>query len=188
MLEITVERELIMTGIGGQGVQVGTRILAQAAAARGLKVMMFGVFHGSVRGGKTESTLVVSENEIEAPPIIAETWSAVALHEKHFGDVEPRLRRGGLCLINTSLFTRPVGRNDLDVIEIPMTAIAEELGNVMLVGMIGLGAYVTASKLVPMDSAVEAMRANIPPYRAKLIPLNEEAMARGADAVATKVS
>lgn len=188
MLEITVERELIMTGIGGQGVQVATRILAQAAAAQGLRVMMFGVFHGSVRGGKTESTLVVSDDEIVAPPIISETGSAVALHEKHFGDVEPRLRPGGLCLINASLFTGPVGRDDLEVIEVPMTAIAEELGNVMLVGMIGLGAYVAASKIVPMDAAVEAMRANIPPYRAKLIPLNEEAIAHGAEAVSEKVS
>src|SRR4051812_43697517 len=84
-----VERELIMTGIGGQGVQIAVRALARAAASSGRNVMLFGMFGGSVRGGKTEATLVVSDEEIEAPPILAQTWSAVALHPKFFETVAP---------------------------------------------------------------------------------------------------
>jgi 2-oxoglutarate ferredoxin oxidoreductase subunit gamma len=149
--------------------------------------MMFGQFHGSVRGGKTETTLVTSDTDIQAPPIIPQTWSAVALHDRYFDTVEPRIRPGGLCVINSSLFERAVARTDVELIEVPMLAIAEELGNVMLVGMVALGAYVASAKLVPMEAVVEAMRGEIPSYRANLIPVNEEAIARGAGFLGEKV-
>lgn len=166
-----------MTGIGGQGVQIATKVLARAAAATGKKVMMFGMFGGSVRGGRSECTLVVSDDDIEAPPIVAETWSAVALHPKFFDSVRARVRPGGLTVINSSLF------EDAGTIGVPMTSIAEELGNVALVGMVALGAYAAASKLVPLDAVVQGMRAEIPAYRAARIPENEAAIACGAAAV-----
>src|SRR6266568_3138699 len=90
-----VEHELIMTGIGGQGVQVATKALARAAASQGLNVMLFGMFGGSVRGGRSETTLVVSDEDIEAPPIIPETGCAVAMHDEFFSTVAERLRPGG---------------------------------------------------------------------------------------------
>ncbi|HET6664096.1 MAG TPA: hypothetical protein VFG94_07550 [Acidimicrobiales bacterium] len=37
-----MERELIVTGIGGQGVQLATQVLARAAACEGRQAMMFG--------------------------------------------------------------------------------------------------------------------------------------------------
>jgi Pyruvate/2-oxoacid:ferredoxin oxidoreductase gamma subunit len=172
-----VERELIMTGIGGQGVQIAVRALARAATATGRNIMLFGMFGGSVRGGKTEATLVVSDEEIEAPPILARTWSAVALHPKFFDTVAPRIADDGLTIVNSSLMSHP------GALEVPISAIAEELGNVGLAGMVALGAYVAASELVTLDAAIEGMKSEIPAYRAHRIPENELAIARGAEAV-----
>ena len=39
-----MERELMVTGIGGQGVQLATQVLARAAMAEGREVLLFGSY------------------------------------------------------------------------------------------------------------------------------------------------
>ena len=68
------EHEVIFTGIGGQGIQLMAKILAEAATQEGKHVMLFGVYSGMMRGGSSESTVVIGDGEIEAPPIIPHCW------------------------------------------------------------------------------------------------------------------
>src|SRR5262245_25279538 len=67
---VVMEREIIFTGIGGQGIQLMAKVLAQAAAGDGKQVMLFGVYGGAMRGSASESTLVIGDEAIQAPPII----------------------------------------------------------------------------------------------------------------------
>src|SRR5260370_39166640 len=97
-------RELVMTGIGGQGIQLGTQLLARAAIAEGREVQLFGSYGGMMRGGNTEATIVIADGPIEAPPTVGHTWSAIPLHHKDFGPTLQRIRPGSLILVHTSLF------------------------------------------------------------------------------------
>lgn len=47
-----------MTGLGGQGVQLMAKLLAQAGMREGREVMMFGLFMGTIRGGSSEQPAV----------------------------------------------------------------------------------------------------------------------------------
>ena len=60
-----MEREIIFTGIGGQGIQLMAKVLAQAAAADGKHAMLFGVYGGAMRGMPSESTLVIGDEPIQ---------------------------------------------------------------------------------------------------------------------------
>ena len=62
--------ELLITGIGGQGVQLAAQVIASAVIAEGREVQLFGSYGGMMRGGNTEATLVVADGPIEAPPTI----------------------------------------------------------------------------------------------------------------------
>jgi len=42
-----MERELMLTGIGGQGVQLAAQVIARAATLEGRSVMFFGVYGGT---------------------------------------------------------------------------------------------------------------------------------------------
>ena len=66
-----MERELIMTGIGGQGVQLAAAVVARAALLEGRDVQVFGSYGGMMRGGATEATVVVADGPVEAPPTVA---------------------------------------------------------------------------------------------------------------------
>ena len=69
-----------MTGIGGQGIQLIAKLLAQAGIREGRQVMMFGIFMGMIRGGSSESTVVIADDEIVTPPIVPEVWGVLAMH------------------------------------------------------------------------------------------------------------
>ena len=57
-----MERELLMSGIGGQGVQLAAEVLAPAAITDGLDVQVFGSYGGMMRGGNTEATVVLADD------------------------------------------------------------------------------------------------------------------------------
>lgn len=177
-----MERELLMTGIGGQGVQLGALVLAAAATAEGREVMYFGIYGGMMRGGNTDSTVVVADAPITTPPVVARAWSAIAMHDEFWEPLEPRLRPGGIVLVNDATFTHEIAA-DVSVYRVAATEIATEVGNPLAGVMTMVGAYAALTGIVAIDSLVEAMRSAIPPYRRQHIEANERALLAGWDAL-----
>lgn len=175
-----MERELVATGIGGQGIQLATQVLARAAAREGRRATMFGIYGGEMRGGRTETMLVVGDGAIAAPPIVSTAWSAVAMHHDHWGLVAPKVVPGGVVVVNDGVFEGDLGRDDVDAVRLPLTHTAVELGNPVLVSMVLVGAYVALTGVVTLESAVAAMTESVPPYRRQFVPANEAALHAGA--------
>jgi len=173
------ERELLLTGIGGQGVQLAAQVVARAAALEGKDVMLFGVYGGVMRGGNSDATVVVADGPVQAPPIVSHAWSALALHPRYWEPLAARLVPDAVVVLNSSLFEEPV---DLPhVFEVPATQVAtEELGNPMAVSMVATGAYVALTGLVALDSAVAAMEESLPAYRRQHAEGNARALRAGA--------
>jgi Pyruvate/2-oxoacid:ferredoxin oxidoreductase gamma subunit len=177
-----VERELILTGIGGQGVQLAAQVLARAATREGRAVMLFGVYSGMMRGGNSDSTLVVAQHAVEAPPLISSSWSAIVMHHQFWPPLSGRLRAGGVVLVNSSLFEGELDRSRHRVFEIPATDLAAGLGLPMAASMVMAGAYVGVTGLVELDSVIAGMGESLPPYRQQHAAGNERAIRVGFDA------
>ena len=173
------ERELLLTGIGGQGVQLAAQVLARAAVLEGREVMLFGVYGGVMRGGNSDATLVVAEGPVQAPPIVSHAWSALVLHPRYWEPVRARLVPDAVVVLNSSLCEEPV---DLpNVFEVPATQVAsEDLGNPMAVSMVATGAYVALTGLVGLESAIAAMEESLPSYRRQHAEANAGALRAGA--------
>ena len=177
------EREVLLTGIGGQGVQLAAQVLARAAVVDGRQVMLFGVYSGMMRGGNSDSTLVVADGDIQAPPLISHASSAIVMHHKFWGSLISKLRPGAVIVVNSSLFEGAVDREAHRVFDVPVTDIASELGNSMAASMVMVGAYAAITGLVTLDAALEGMRDSIPPYRRQHVEGNERAIRTGWDSV-----
>ncbi|MFA5883657.1 MAG: 2-oxoacid:acceptor oxidoreductase family protein [Acidimicrobiia bacterium] len=175
------EYELLLTGIGGQGVQLAAQVVARAATREGREVMFFGIYGGMMRGGNTDSTVVVADGPITAPPVVSRTWSAIAMHDEFWVPIEPKLRPGGLVLVNDSTFTHEITA-PVAVMRLPATEIAAGIGNPMGGTMVMAGAYAAITGLVQLDSLVAAMEESIPSYRRQHIESNERALRAGFDA------
>jgi Pyruvate/2-oxoacid:ferredoxin oxidoreductase gamma subunit len=177
------EHEVLLTGIGGQGVQLAAQVLARAAAADGRNVMLFGVYSGMMRGGSSDSTVVVSDGDIQAPPLVSHASSAIALHHKFWAPLVPKLRPGAVVVVNSSLFEDELDRDIHRVFDVPVTDIAARLGAPMAASMVMVGAYAALTGLVTLDGAITGMRESIPPYRRQHVDTNEGAIRAGFDAV-----
>ena len=178
-----MERELLLTGIGGQGVQLAAQVIARGATLEGRHVMLFGVYGGAMRGMNTDGTVVVGDAPLQSPPLVSRTWSAVAMHDRYWEPVARKLRPGALVLVNEPTFEADLDEDDYRVFRLSATEIAAQLGNEMGGSMVMTGAYVGLTGLVGLDATIDGMRESIPSYRSQHIAANEKAIRAGYDAV-----
>jgi Pyruvate/2-oxoacid:ferredoxin oxidoreductase gamma subunit len=179
-----MERELLLTGMGGQGVQLAAQVVARGAALEGKHVLLFGVYGGAMRGMNTDGTVVVGDAPIQSPPLVSRAWSAIAMHDKFWAPVAPKLRPGGVVLVNESTFAAPLDENVYRVFRVPATEVAASLGNELGGSMVMVGAYAALTGLVGVDALVDGMRESIPAYRKQHIAANEAAIRAGDELVA----
>jgi len=175
-----MEREIFLTGIGGQGVQLAAKMLAYAGMIEGRHVMQFSMFMGSMRGGSSECTVVVADRPVEAPPVVPRGWAAVAMHPTELGLVEKKLRPGGTVLYNHTLLDAPLIRDDCRWVPIDASKIAIDLQYGQGQSLVALGAFCALTDIVAFDSLEKGLREILPPYRHQTIAINIECLKAGA--------
>lgn len=177
-------QDVIMAGFGGQGVMLIGNLLAYAGMDAGFNVTFIPVYGPEMRGGTANCTVVVSDEEIGSP-IIQKPKSIIVLNEPSLVKFQPRVEDGGVSLINSSLADMNLAeKKRVRAFAVPANDIANEMGNVRMVNMVALGAYVKATNALPLDAVIGALQHVFPPRNAKLIPLNAEALRAGYEKVA----
>jgi 2-oxoglutarate ferredoxin oxidoreductase subunit gamma len=175
-----MERAVAMTGIGGQGIQLIAKLMAEAGIREGRQVMMFGMFGGMIRGGSSESTVVLADDEIVSPPIVPEVWAVLAMHPGGVAKVTTKVRPGVVLVRNAPMVPLPRDWSDAKDIAIPATDLAKSMGQPLGAGMIALGALAEATRIVALPSLVDALAGVLPPHRQKHIAANRACLERGA--------
>ena len=177
-----LERELLLTGIGGQGVQLAAQVVAKAAIAAGLEVQVFGSYGGMMRGGNTDATVVVGDGPIEAPPTVTNAWSSLLVHPEFAAPMLARTSPDGTVLFNATLFDEPPREGAIGV---PATALGGAPVNASLVMV---GAYLAITGLVAIEGALAAVDDALPSYRKQHVAGCQQALRTGFDAApATRV-
>jgi 2-oxoglutarate ferredoxin oxidoreductase subunit gamma len=178
-----IEREVLFTGIGGQGVQIASKALAMAAIAEDRQVLLVPRYGGGMRGGMTNAEVTIGEGPLRALPVITSAWSAYVMDGSFWETIRPNLATGAVVVVNSSLFEGPVDVPEARVFEVPAIEMATELGNPMSAGFVLLGGFVRLTGLVQIAAVIEAMRQLVPPYRTQHVVANERAIEAGAAAV-----
>jgi 2-oxoglutarate ferredoxin oxidoreductase subunit gamma len=174
---VFLERELLLTGIGGQGVQLAAQVVAKAAIGAGLEVQVFGSYGGMMRGGNTDATLVVGDGPIQAPPTVTNAWSALLVHPEFAAPILARVQPGGLVLFNETLFAGGPPRPD--AVGVPATALGGAPVNASLVMV---GAYLAITRLVTLELALAAVDDALPSYRKQHVAGCHQALRTGYEA------
>lgn len=182
-----MHESVIMSGYGGQGILLMGQLLGYAGMQEGLKVTWMPSYGPEMRGGTANCTVILSSERIGSP-VTRHPLSLICLNKPSLDRFESALEPGGLLIINSSLVDKDHFRSDIQVIKVPANKIAEEMGNLQVTNMAALGAYVMARKIVPLSALILALRKIIPVHRQELLPINEEALRRGAEFVAKAIS
>lgn len=196
-----MQLEVLLTGIGGQGVQLCAKALAMAATAEGRQAMLSSHYGGEMRGGQTEASVVVADAGLRSLPILPSAGSAYVMHHAYWAPVRDRLRPSSVVVANSTVIGDAGGAagaggapggadgagldgsDSFRVVGVPATGMASEAGAPMTAGFVLLGAFASVTGLVGVDSLVEAMTELVPAYRRQHLVANEAALRSGAAAV-----
>lgn len=177
-----MQTEVVIAGFGGQGVLFGGQVLAYAAMDAGMNVTWMPSYGPEMRGGTANCTVIISDEEIGSP-LVRNPRGVVAMNLPSLDKYESLVASGGILVINASLVNRKATRDDIKVAHIPANELAESLGNKRLTNMVMVGALLEMLPVLSLEAIGKSLEEHLPERHKKLLPLNLQAIAAGANYV-----
>ena len=177
-----MKEEIIIAGFGGQGVLSMGKILAYGGIMQDQEVSWLPSYGPEMRGGTCNVSVVLSDNKISSP-ILSKFDTAIILNQQSMDKFENQVKPGGLLIYDTNGITRHPERKDIQICRIDAVEEAAKLGNAKAYNMVVLGAYLKMKPVVTMDNVIKGLKKSLPPRRHNLIPMNEQAITVGMNAV-----
>jgi len=175
--------EVVIAGFGGQGVMLAGKLLAQTAMKANKETTYMPSYGAEVRGG-TANCMVVIADEPVACPVVVKPNSLIVLNKASLNKFAPRLQKGGLLIINSSLVDdKPQLEETIEVLEIPANELAVELGSIKSTNMVALGAYLQKRGLFEPNAAANCLPDVLAKRYHNTLPLNTKALQAGAEYV-----
>jgi 2-oxoglutarate ferredoxin oxidoreductase subunit gamma len=168
--------EIRLAGSGGQGLILAGIILAEAAGVYDGKFVCQTQSYGpEARGGASKAEVVISDAPIDYPKAI-QPDVLLALNQKSLEAFSADLKPGGLLLVDADLVKEAPSSQ---VLALPFTRIARELGRAMAANIVALGALAQLTGAVSLRSVEAAVLARVPKGTEEL---NRRALAAGVNA------
>jgi 2-oxoglutarate ferredoxin oxidoreductase subunit gamma len=93
---------------------------------------------------------------------------------------EDLVKEGGTLVVNSSMVNREVSRDDIKVVNVPANEIAGEIGSERASNIVLIGALLANLDLLPIEAIEKSLAAHLPERHKKLLPVNIEALHKGA--------
>ncbi|MBN2191121.1 MAG: 2-oxoacid:acceptor oxidoreductase family protein [Candidatus Aureabacteria bacterium] len=172
-----MERKIIISGFGGQGIIALGKFIALTAMMSGKNVTYLPSYGAEVRGGTANCQVTVSDEHI-ASPCIEEADILLAMNQPSLNKFAGAVKDGGLILTNSSLGTaRP--ENSGKIYSIPATDMAVELGEIKVANVIALGALLSIDEFLPVPMVRKNFSAVLKHKGKGIIDLNLKALGCG---------
>jgi len=175
-----MEKSLLIGGFGGQGVQTIGKLITLAANNAEKHVTFFPAYGGEMRGGTSNCTVVVSNEEIGSPSRQLLDY-VIALNIPSFKRFQQRVKEGGYFIVNSSLIKEKSDRDDMNVVEVPVNDIANEIGSSKVINIVMLGFFIRLTGILPVDVVRETV-IDVLGKKKEFLELNKKAFDTGAAA------
>lgn len=181
-----MQTEIIISGFGGQGVLFAGQLLAYAAMDEGKEVTWIPSYGPEMRGGTANCTVVISDEEIGSP-LVRNPRAVIAMNLPSLDKYEPVVKAGGVMVVNASIINREMARSDIRPVLIPGNEISESLGDRRMTNMVLLGGLLANLPVLSLEAVERALHGHLPARHKRLLPMNIEALRKGAEFIAQEV-
>ena len=165
--------EIRIAGFGGQGIVLAGYILGKAFALfEGYDAVMTQAYGPEARGGASSANIVVSDEPIDFP-FVMQPDILIALSQEAYSKFRVTTRQKAIVIIDEELVSPDSGD---EVLKIPATHFAEDLGKRIVANIIMLGFFTGVTGLVSKQSVLKAIRNSVKP---NIVDLNFEAFNKG---------
>ncbi len=165
-----------VAGFGGQGVLLLGQLLAHSAMLSGYRSTWLPSYGPEMRGGTANCHVIISQESIGSP-LVAQSDVLIAMNLPSLDKFEAEVAPGGLIMLNSSLIKRKVKRTDLDMIQVPVTDMADQLQEPRVANVIMLGAYMGYTNLLSEACLDAGIRSLV--KRPEFLSLNKTALLTG---------
>jgi 2-oxoglutarate ferredoxin oxidoreductase subunit gamma len=172
--------EILIGGVGGQGVVLSGILLGTAATLfDGKKAVQTQSYSSELRGGSARAEVIISEEPVSDPQVRKPDILIVLAEDalpKYIGSIKPK----GLLVIDSDM-VKGAKPGDYEILTIPATSIADkEMGNIVVANLIILGALIKKTGLLSVESMEKAIEVSVPK---KATTLNLNAFRRGLELI-----
>jgi len=150
------DTEVLMAGFGGQGMLLAGKVLAQASMDLGKSVSWLPSYGPEMRGGTANVIVCIASKPIGSP-LIESPRGLVVMNLPSLEKFAPKVRAGGVIVINQSLIDKDPARDDCLVIRVPARELAQDAGAPRAANFVMLGAYAGATDVVPAEAIERAI-------------------------------
>ena len=170
--------EILIGGVGGQGVILAGILLGSAATVfDNKKAVQTQAYSSEQRGGMARAEVIISDEPVADPQVrrpdilLALAQDAVNRHLK-------KIKPGGLLVMDSDL-VQGVEKGDFEILSLPATSIADkEMGSVVVANLVLLGGLLKKTAVLSVGAMEKAIEANVPP---KAKEMNLKAFRRGLE-------
>ncbi|MGH4122040.1 MAG: 2-oxoacid:acceptor oxidoreductase family protein [Clostridium sp.] len=152
------KREIIFTGLGGQGIVKAGIILAEAAVLEGMHVVQTQNYGPESRGGCCRADVIIWDKDISYPRV-DNADIILALSQSGYDKFKNNSAEGAVVIVDETVDIE----GDSNCIKLPLIEASEvQLKNPQSINMLCLGALAAVTKLVNYESLKKAISENVP--------------------------
>ena len=175
-----MEYQIVIAGFGGQGLLFAGKVLAYAALTEQRELSWLPSYGPEMRGGTANCNVIISDTPVGSP-IVQNPNVLMVMNAPSLDKYEKSVTPGGKIFVDSTLITRKVEREDVEVYYIPATQMAADMGMPTLANMILLGSIVKHTGCVSDEGVLAGLNKIIPAKRANLLEANLKCIQAGKD-------
>lgn len=175
-----MEYQIVIAGFGGQGLLFSGKVLAYAALTEQRELSWLPSYGPEMRGGTANCNVIISDTPVGSP-IVQNPNVLMVMNTPSLDKYEKTVVPGGKIFVDSSLVSRKVAREDVEVYYIPATKMTGEMGIPTLANMILLGALVKVTGCVSDEAVEKGLKKIVSAKHADLLGANLTAIQAGKD-------
>ena len=168
----------LIAGFGGQGVLFAGKFLAYKGMLEGKQISWLPSYGPEMRGGTANCSVIVSDMPIGSP-IVSKPDVLIAMNLPSLDKYEKEVVPGGTIIVESTLITRKVEREDVNVFYVPANKLAQEIGAPTLANMIMIGKFIKETGAVSYENLEDGLKKVVSAKRADMFDINLKAIETG---------
>ncbi|MBU0704415.1 MAG: 2-oxoacid:acceptor oxidoreductase family protein [Chloroflexi bacterium] len=156
--------EVRLSGFGGQGIIRSGEIIGKAAVLYDGRYATFTQSYGpESRGGACAAQVAIADDPVELSyPHVIDPSILVVMSQGGYNKYVPDFRRDGLLIVDDSLVELDEAAAGLQVLMVPATRMAEELGRRIVANVIMLGFVAAVTDIASPEAIKQAVLDSVP--------------------------
>lgn len=171
---------LLFAGFGGQGILFAGKFLAYKGLIESKQVSWLPSYGPEMRGGTANCSVIISDAPIGSP-IVEKPDVLIAMNLPSLDKYEDSVVSGGKIFVDSTLISRKVKRDDVEVYYIPATQIADDNNMKTLANMIITGKVLKEVDGFSADNLEQALKKVVSARHQDLFEVNVKAIQAGYD-------